>query len=258
MEITLVQGLLLALAAAIMGIENSWEFSMLNRPLPAAAITGLILGDPVSGCMVGALIELAFAGLMPIGGASVPHGTIAGIMGSVLGISLGLSPTEALTLSLPFAYLMQYINLVKNTLMTFVNPICDKIAASGDTKKLVSFHWLTLGVNMALYAVVTFLCTYAAQNAISSIVDALPMTLMHGLQLAGGLMPAVGFCMMLAVVMKKEFIPFLILGFVLSCFMGASTVLPIALIALSVALIYYFFMSKKNTNEGSENENVGI
>ena len=38
MEITLLQGLLIALAAAIMGIENSWEFTMLYRPLPAAAV----------------------------------------------------------------------------------------------------------------------------------------------------------------------------------------------------------------------------
>lgn len=257
MEITLLQGLLIALAAAIMGIENCWEFTMLYRPLPAAAITGIILGDPASGCIVGALTELAFAGLMPVGGASVPHGTIAGIMSAVLCISQGLSPTEALTLSLPFAYLMQYINLAKNTLMSFVNPWAERIAASGDAKKPVWFHNMTLGINMLLHAVVAFLCAYAAQNVIGSLVEMAPQTLLHGLELAGGLMPAVGFCMMLSIILKKELIPFLLLGFVLSCYMGASTVLPIALIGLSVALIYYFFIDKENRVERSE-ENDGI
>ena len=84
-----------------------------------------------------------------------------------------------------------------------------------------------------------------------------PQTLLHGLELAGGLMPAVGFCMMLSIILKKELIPFLLLGFVLSCYMGASTVLPIALIGLSVALIYYFFIDKENRVERSE-ENDGI
>lgn len=257
MEITLLQGILIALAAAIMAIDNSCEFAMLNRPLPAAAITGLILGNPAAGCMAGALTELAFAGLMPVGGASVPHGTIGGIMSAVLCISQGLSPMESLTLALPFAYLMQYINLGKNTFMSFVNPIADKIAVTGNVKKLTRFHYLTLGVNMALYAIVAFLCAYAAQNLIGGLVEAAPQTLLHGLRLTGGLMPAVGFCMMLSIIMKKEFSPFLILGFVLSCFMGASTVLPIALIGLSVALIYYFFINKDNKKEGS-GEDVGI
>lgn len=257
MEITLLQGLLVALAAAIMAIDNSWEFTMLCRPLPAAAITGLLLGDPISGCMVGALIELAFAGLMPVGGASVPHGTMAGIMGATLCISRGLSPMEALTLSLPFAYLMQYINMLKNTLMSFVNPHMEKIAITGDTKRLVRAHYLTLGVNMLTYFVVSFLCVYAAQNVIGTVVDMLPQTLLHGLQLAGGLMPAIGFCMMLSIILKKEFSPFLLLGFVLSCYMSASTVLPIALIALAIALIYYFFIAKDDKKEGSE-EDVGI
>ncbi len=257
MEITLLQGLLVTLAAAIMAIDNSWEFTMMARPLPAAAITGLLLGDPVSGCMVGALIELAFAGLMPVGGASVPHGTMAGIMGATLCISQGLSPMEALTLSLPFAYLMQYVNMIKNTLMSFANTVAEKIAITGDTKKLINFHYLTLGVNMLAFGVVTFLCVYAAQNVIGTVVDMMPQTLLHGLSLAGGLMPAIGFCMMLSIVLKKEFTPFLLLGFVLSCFMNVSTVLPIALIALSIAMIYYFFIAKNEKTEGSE-EDVGI
>lgn len=257
MEITFMQGVLIAIAAALMAIDNSFEFAMLNRPLPAATITGIILGDPVAGLKVGALIELGFAGLMPVGGASVPHGTMAGIMGAVLSVSKGFAPPEALTLSLPFAYLMQYVNIGKSTFMSFVNPHAEKIASKGDEKGLIRFHYLTLSVNMTLYAVVAFLCAYAAQGLIGGFVDMIPLTLMRGLRLAGGLMPAVGFCMMLATIFKVEFTPFLLLGFVLSTYLGASTVLPIALIGASMGMIYYFFTGKNSKQEG-EDDDVGI
>ena len=257
MEITLVQGLLIGVVAAIGAIENSLEFTMLYRPLPMAAFTGFVLGDVSTACTVGAYTELAFAGLMPVGGASVPHGAMAGIMSAVLCISHGVTPEEGLTFSLPFAYLMQYINLAKGTIFSFFNPIIDKMAANADVKGLVRIHQLTLAIFMLVFGVTAFVCAYAAQDLIGGIVASAPEKLLHGLQIAGGLMPAVGFCMMLSIILKKEYIPFLIIGFVLSCFFDAPNALPYALIGLAFALFYYFFVAKSG-NYQQEGDNDGI
>ena len=62
LQITLTQGLLIALWGFIMGLDDLLEFGLINRPLPAAAMVGLILGDPATGCIVGALAELSFTG----------------------------------------------------------------------------------------------------------------------------------------------------------------------------------------------------
>ena len=256
MNITLVQGLLIASATGFLAISTSFEFMMWQRPLFSAFITGLILGNPKLGCQVGALAELAFAGLMPVGGASVPHGTLEGVMASVLAITKGLNQTEAFTLALPFAYFMQYLSLIKTTAMSFINPNCDKVAATGDAKAVVRLHWMIVGLDCLFFAVVAFLCVYAAQNAISAIVDAFPETLLHGLKIAGGIMPAVGFSMMLSVILKVELSPFLILGFVMACIIEMTNALPVALVGLSIALFYYFFIAKDEDIDGGIDDGI--
>jgi PTS system galactosamine-specific IIC component len=71
------------------------------------------------------------------------------------------------------------------------------------------------------------------------LVEAMPEWLTHGFQVAGGIMPAVGFAMLLKVMLKKEFMPYLLIGFVISCFLTYSNLLPIALVGVALALISY-------------------
>ena len=72
MEITLMQGILLAIMCIIVGLDFFLEAFFLFRPLMVSTFTGLILGDVTLGLTVGALIELAFAGLTPAGGTQPP------------------------------------------------------------------------------------------------------------------------------------------------------------------------------------------
>lgn len=252
MSITLVQGLLIALWAFIMGLDDLLEFGLINRPLPAAAVVGIILGDPATACIVGALAELSFTGLVPMGGASVPNGTTAGVMSAVLAITQSLNPAEAFALSLPFGYLVQYINVFKNTIFSFFNNISDRIALTGNYKKLVRFHFLLISANGLIYAVVMFLCAYAAQDSISTVVAMFPEKLIEGLRIGGGLMPAIGFSMMLSIIYKTKYLPYLLIGFVCACFIDYGTILPVAVIGVALALISYFTTGKE---EGGQDIN---
>ena len=60
----------------------------------------------VLGLKVGALIELAFAGLTPAVGTQPPNPVFAGLMGVVLAYTAGCSPEQALGLCLPFSFFM--------------------------------------------------------------------------------------------------------------------------------------------------------
>lgn len=253
LQITVSQGLLIALWGFIMGLDDLLEFGLINRPLPAAAMVGLILGDPATGCIVGALAELSFTGLVPMGGASVPNGTTSGVMSAVLAITQNLSPAEAFALSLPFGYLVQYINVLKNTVFSFFNDISDRIAETGNYKKMIRFHFLTISANGLMYAIILFMCAYAAQNQIGAIVALFPEKLIQGLRIGGGLMPAIGFSMMLSIIFKPKYLPYLLIGFVLACFIDYGTILPVAVIGTAIALINYFTVSKESTNGGQSN-----
>ena len=106
MTITLFQGLMLTIMAVIVGLDFFLEAFFIFRPIIVATLTGAILGDVVLGLKVGALIELAFAGLTPAGGTQPPNPVFAGLMGVVLVYTAGCSPEQALGLCIPFSFFM--------------------------------------------------------------------------------------------------------------------------------------------------------
>ena len=56
------------------------------------------------------------------------------------------------------------------------------------------------------------------------------------------MMPAVGFAMLLNIMLKKESVPFLIIGFVFAAFLGMD-LLAITLMAVAIALYDYYTKS---------------
>ena len=85
-----------------------------------------------------------------------------------------------------------------------------------------------------------FLCAFVpiyffAEHAKTAI-DVLPARLIDGLGVAGGIMPAIGFAVLLKIMMKNVYIPYFILGFVAAAWLKLP-VLAIAAAALAMALI---------------------
>ena len=81
-------------------------------------------------------------------------------------------------------------------------------------------------------------------------------------------MPAVGFAMLLRVMMKAKYAPYFIAGFLMACFCTMPNLLPVALLGAIFALID-FFSAKQRKEEiaealanadvnGGGNSNVGI
>lgn len=64
---------------------------MISRPLVAAPLTGLVLGNPLVGLEVGMLIELLWLGRLPVGAAIPPDDTQVAVGATVLALSVGHS-----------------------------------------------------------------------------------------------------------------------------------------------------------------------
>ena len=91
----------------------------------------------------------------------------------------------------------------------------------------------------ALRALAAFLSTYALQSGISAFVAAFPQWLVHGFEVAGGLMPAVGLALLLVVMLKKENAAYLLAGFVIMVITNCQNILPIAVIAGCIAYVNF-------------------
>lgn len=239
MQITLFQGIMLAIWALIVGIDFWLEALFIFRPIIVGTVTGIILGDITLGMMAGGLTELTFAGLTPAGGTQPPNPILAAIMTVVLAYTSGQSPTATLGLSLPFSFLMQYIILFFYSTFSFFMKKADNSAENADVKSIMKINLLTTSIVAVSYAVVVFLSTYVAQDAMKTLVNSMPAWLTHGFEIAGGMLPAVGFGMLLKVMMKKEYIPYFLTGFVAASFIVFDNLLPVAIIGLVLALMYY-------------------
>ena len=84
MEISLLQGLLITLAVMVIALDNELEGFFIFRPIIVCPVVGAILGDLQIGLAAGALVELAFAGISPVGGVTPPDAVITSVMTVVL------------------------------------------------------------------------------------------------------------------------------------------------------------------------------
>ncbi|MEG1301452.1 MAG: PTS galactosamine transporter subunit IIC [Erysipelotrichaceae bacterium] len=254
-DITLIQGLLISVAAFIVGMDFYLEVFFWFRPIIIGTITGLILGDLEIGIVGGGMAELAFAGLTPAGGTQPPNPILAGIMTPVLAHTTGVGAQQALALALPFSFMMQYVILMFWSGYSLLMPKLDKFAKNADIKKFEMTTISTLILVGVVYAIVVFLCTYSAQDFMRGAVEMMPLWLKHGFEIIGGVLPAIGFAMLLKIMLKTWLIPYLIFGFVFASFIPFGNLLPLAIVAVGMAMIEY---NKPKFNEKSEVEEDGI
>ncbi len=239
MEITLMQGLGLALLAFIAGLDFYLEAFFWFRPIIVGTVSGMILGDLTLGVICGGITELAFAGLTPAGGTQPPNPILAGIMATVLAHTGGLGAKEAMALALPFSFLMQYVVIFFWSGYSLLMPRMDKYAREADTKKFYTVSiasWVLVGV---VYAIVVFLSAYLAQDAMRNLISLMPEWLTHGFEIIGGILPGIGFAMLLKTMLKGWLVPYLVIGFLFATFIDFGNLLPLAILAAALAIMEF-------------------
>lgn len=78
----------LALFGGVVALDGvSLVQSMVSRPLAAGIVAGFILGDPVLGAQMGALLELFLLVAVPAGGGRMPEGGMATLVAVAAAVS---------------------------------------------------------------------------------------------------------------------------------------------------------------------------
>lgn len=76
--------------ALVCGLDRVAMLQILvSRPIVAAPVTGLLLGEPLIGLQVGVMVELLWLARLPVGAAVPPDDTQVAIAATVLSITLG-------------------------------------------------------------------------------------------------------------------------------------------------------------------------
>lgn len=242
------EALLVALWAAFCGIDKYDVALNIHRPLITGPVVGLILGDLQTGLIAGAAMELAWLGLVPNAGAQPPDVNIGAIAGTAFAIKLGITPEASLGLAIPFALAMQSLIIFLFTMFAPMMQKCDNYAIQGNTAGIDRMLYLGLMTRAVLYAVVAFIAVYYGTQAADLIVKYLPQKVIDGMAIAGKMMPAVGFAMLLRTMFNVKLLPHFFIGFVLTTYFKLP-IIAIAIAFLCVAILDYFQSSNSGNNK---------
>lgn len=107
----------------------------------------------------------------------------------------------------------------------------------------------------SFYFIVAFLPIYFGADAASAMVQKAPQWLLDGLAVAGGMMPAIGFSLLMKIMMKKTYVAYFILGFISVTFLNMP-IIAVALGAFAIALIDFFNRTRNDNNDNGSSPKV--
>ena len=233
------QALLLAIWAylCMYDILGSTMF-MGSRPLIAGFGAGILVGDVQTGMMVGATLELMALGVYTYGGATIPDYMVGAILGTYFGKSLGFE--AGIALAIPAALLLTQVDILNRFLnFVFVHK-ADAYAEAGDAagfdRMMVFYSHMIWGLSRAIPVFLAVAFGEGLVTGISNFFEANPW-FNKGITTTGGILPAIGFAMLLKIMPVERYPAFLLLGFVMYAYLEIPLV-GIALAGFAIALVY--------------------
>jgi fructoselysine/glucoselysine PTS system EIID component len=211
--------LLITLIAMFGHSEDFLGTTLLSRPLVLGPLVGLVLGNLTQGVIIGATLELIFMGNIKVGAAIPPDVITGGVLGTAFAIMSGKGPAIALALAIPISILAQ---MVLSGLFIFRSGFNKKFmqaAEDGDYKKVQRLHIASGLLKPLLMGLITFLTLQLGADVMKSFLDKIPVWVNAGLQVAGNMLPALGFALLMNVMFTKKVAPYFFLGFILSSYL---------------------------------------
>ncbi len=223
-------------------------------------VAELMFGGIQTGILIGAALEAIFMGAVDIGGALSPEPVTATVLATTFAITLGVNTKAALALAVPIGVFGAFISMfLKNVVMNVFAPLVDKAADKNDPKMLTRLHYGMWFANYFTYSLVTFFAVLAGAKPVQHLVGQIPANLMAGLSATGGLLPAVGFAILMRMLWSKQLSPYYFLGFILAAYMNLPSV---AVAAIGIIIVVLQWIRDKQVmeleNKQKELETAGV
>lgn len=231
----LICGIIYWLAEANLPFVGLWT---LQRPLVCGFLTGCVLGDPVTGAVVGGTINLVYLGFISAGGSMPADMALAGVLGVAYAITGHLDANTALAIAVPLGLLGTIVWYLRMTIDSVFVHMGDKWVAEGKFNKLYLSNVILPQIFSAVICVVPcFLAAYFGADYIQSFIDMCAGKPLQIFQIIGGMMPALGIAITLQYIFKGEARVFLFAGFMIATCFGLTLVQQ-GIIGLLCAVIY--------------------
>lgn len=244
------------LITAIAMFGHSEDFlgtTLINRPLVLGPLVGLALGDLQQGVIIGATLELIFMGNIKVGAAIPPDVITGGVLSTAFAIISGKGPAIALALAVPISILAEMIISGLFVFRAVFNKRFEQYAEEGSYRKIERLHIFSGLLKPLLMGLITFATLQLGAEAMKSFLNQIPAWLSDALKVAGNMLPALGFALLLNLMFNKKSAPYFFLGFILTSYLKLP-VIAIGGLGVVTALIITGITHKPASEEEDPDE----
>jgi len=216
--------------------EDFLGTTLLSRPLVLAPLVGWVLGDLNQGVIIGATLELIFMGNIKVGAAIPPDVVTGGVLGAAFAILSGKGPAIALAIAIPVSILAEMMISALFVLRAILNKKFNQYAEEGDYKKIQWLHIVSGLLRPLLMGFIVLLALQLGASVMKEFLDMIPAWVQSGLRVAGNMLPALGFALLMNLMLNKKVAPYFFLGFMLAAYLKLS-IIAIGGLGVIIALI---------------------
>lgn len=250
----MLQGFLVALVASLVYMESRIGGQhMIDRPIIIGPLVGCIMGDPLTGLMIGGELELVWMGLVGIGTSTPPDVVVGSALATALAIRTGATYETTLALAIPISLLAQVGSIGVCIANTAFAHRADACAVKGDYRGVEISNWLGSALYFVFKFSMIFLGFLVGSDLITAIVRNIPEVIQKGLGQSGNLLPALGIAMLIQMTWDRKFGAFLFIGFALAAFLNVSTI-GAAVFGVAIAVLYYMLSGNNRRPEYADTQ----
>ncbi|HHT25191.1 MAG TPA: PTS mannose transporter subunit IICD [Clostridiaceae bacterium] len=249
----IIQSLLLAITANLacgrVWSPITWPFCY---PLINGTIVGFILGDPLTGLLAGATINLAYIGWISAGGTMPSNIGIAGVYGTAITILAKADPSIAITFALPIGLLGVLLFQLQMTINSIWVHRLDRNAEKAELNKVwINAALLPQLTNLLINGTPAFILLAVGGDTFSNMMQNIPESVVGALTVTGGMLPALGVAMLLNYLGKKHLLPYFFIGFFASTYLNLN-LMALSILGACIAVLYYFRQRTESEESFSE------
>ncbi|MDK6233168.1 PTS mannose/fructose/sorbose/N-acetylgalactosamine transporter subunit IIC [Aerococcus sanguinicola] len=239
----------------------------------AGLFTGLVMGDVKTGLIIGGAMQLTILGVGTFGGASRIDANSGTVLATAFSVAIGMEPEQAVAaLAVPVAALMIQTDVLARFANTYFAHRIDSAIEKHDYKGIERNYLMGILPWALSRMIPIFLALAFGGGVVQTAVDYLNTNLAwlaDGLTLAGRVLPAVGFAILLRYLPVKKNIAYLALGFVITALLStvfsnitaisgelgklaeelSGTFVPLPMLGVSLIGFALAFIHYKNTVE---------
>lgn len=250
----MLQAVLAGLVLGFCKMDMFFGYSYFSRPIIASTLTGLVLGDVTLGIIIGGVLEVIFIGSFPVGAAVSPDGGAAGVIGTSFAIITGSNASLATALAVPIGllggFLFILVKLLNSVFATAIESQLKKNKTKNASRLYIIGCWVS---TFGIYFLFGLLAVYSGSGAVKAFVSDIPVKVIDALSASANLLPAIGFAILLKMIISKKMAPFFFIGFMLAAYLKLPT---IAITLFAVMIVLIILSSSHNNADGTGNEEV--